>query len=225
MSGGQSNQLPKRRGVGTKNHVASKSAKIAIRRNVLEAVGRDAHVFDAFAGAGEMHREVWHDAAGYVGCDKIWYRDGRVAFAADNRRVMRSIDLTEFRIFDFDSFGSPWEQTVILAARRPVAPNERVGVVLTEGSGLKIKAGELPHALAVLTGLQPRLAGLFRWQADITDRAVNGLAGRLGCRIAKRWDALGKTGAAVRYIGLVLIGQAQEVLSDGERSARDAREN
>jgi len=128
MSAGPRRLAKKSRIAQLPSHRQAKSAKVAIRQNVLEAVGRDARVFDAFAGVGEMHREVWHQAAGYVGCDRVWYRDKRVAFVADNRRVMRSIDLTEFRVFDFDSFGSPWEQIVILAARRPIAPGERVGI-------------------------------------------------------------------------------------------------
>jgi hypothetical protein len=42
-------------------------------------------------------------------------------FCADNTRVLRAIDLSRFSIFDFDAYGSPWVQAVILADRRRVA--------------------------------------------------------------------------------------------------------
>jgi hypothetical protein len=52
-------------------------AKVAIRRNVLGAVGRDKGGFDAFAGSGEMFSAVWKDAAHNTGCDQKPQRDGR----------------------------------------------------------------------------------------------------------------------------------------------------
>lgn len=189
-----------------RNHPEGRDAKIEIRAKVLEAIGADARVFDGFAGSGEMYRAVWHRAAGYVGCDLEWMRDERVAFAADNRRVLRSIDLSPFSIFDLDAFGSPWEQAIIVAARRKVQPGERVALVLTDGSGLTMKQGGLPGAIVELTGLRNRMPGLARWQDDVIDRALAGLTGRMGCRVEKRWQAERKAGVAMRYIGLVMRG-------------------
>ena len=88
-------------------------------------------MFDAFAGEGVLFRQVWHRAVSYVGCDLKWYRDERLMFVADNHRVMRAIDLSAFNVFDIDSWGSPWDQVLILAARRPLAAGERLGLVLT----------------------------------------------------------------------------------------------
>jgi hypothetical protein len=34
---------------------------------------------------------------------------------ADNRRVMRTVDLALFSIFDLGSFGLPWVQAIIIA--------------------------------------------------------------------------------------------------------------
>jgi hypothetical protein len=55
---------------------------------------------------------------------------------ADNRRVMRTVDLALFSIFDLGSFGLPWVQAIIIADRRRVAAGELLGLVLTEGAGL-----------------------------------------------------------------------------------------
>jgi hypothetical protein len=41
----------------------------------------------------------------------------------------------------------------------------------------------------------------------VIDKAITGLARRMGCSIEKRWQAEGRTGAAMRYIGLVLKGK------------------
>ncbi|WP_291712005.1 hypothetical protein [Bradyrhizobium sp.] len=39
------------------------------------------------------------------------------------------------------------------------------------------------------------------------DKAIAGLARRISCTVEKRWQAEGRTGAAMRYIGLVLKGK------------------
>jgi hypothetical protein len=195
----------------------AKGAKAAIRREVLEGVGggKRAHVFDAYAGSGAMHTAVWHEAATYVGCDQKWFRDGRVMFVADNRRVLRTLDLGRFNVFDLDAYGSPWEQAVIIAARRPVERGERVGMAITDGSGITVKTGEpLPHALRELTGILG-MHGMIRWQDEIIDRALAGLCRRMGCELKARWEARGRTGALVRYMGLVFEGASPESLRAG----------
>jgi len=186
------------------NHDASLADKIEIRERVLAAVG--GRVFDAYAGGGTMYAAVWRKAEGYEGCDERRFVDERVMFCADCRRVMRNVDLSPFSIFDFDSFGSPWEPCIILAARRKVAPGERVGIVLTEGSGLKLKFGQLPGALSYLAGMKDRQAGLIRGGKEIAARALAALARRMNCRIEKTWRAERLAGSAMLYFGVVLVG-------------------
>lgn len=190
----------------TDNNPAAFKAKVTIRQHVMAAVPRPA-VFDAFAGSGEMYSAVWKDAERYAGCDLKPQRDGRLMFCADNRRVLRAVDLTAFNLFDFDSYGSPWVQTVILADRRKVQPGELIGLVLTEGAGLAYKANVVPEAIAILTGLRHGIVGLSRKQDAVIDRAIAGLAKRMNCDVMKRWQAEGQTGAVMRYIGLVLKGR------------------
>jgi hypothetical protein len=194
--------------IAARDHTAKAlSAKTLIRRNVLAAIGADqARVFDAFAGSGQMHARVWSQAAHYIGCDLEFYRDERPAFVADNRRVMRAIDLAPFNVFDLDAYGSPWEQVTILAARRKLAPSEVCGLVLTEGSGLKIKFGTAPLALAKLAGVQHHLPGMSSQQDMLIGRAISRVARLMGGTVAKRWEAHGKVGSSMRYIGLVLEG-------------------
>ena len=187
-----------------RNHPANKAAKILIRQKVLGTIGPDnARVFDAFAGRGEMHKAVWYAAAGYVGCDTAWFEDDRLAYVADNRRVMRCIDLGRFNVFDFDAFGGPWEQALILAARRKLAPGERIGIVLTDGSNLDLSMGGMAGPLRQIAGFVDIPAGAARAHGEIINRAISGLCRRLGAAPVHRWDAQGSTGAKVRSIGLV----------------------
>jgi hypothetical protein len=215
----------------TNNAARALPAKLQIRENVLAAAGGEtAVVFDAFAGEGELYRRVWHKAGRYVGCDLEWYRDDRLVYVADSRRVMRAIDLEPFNVFDFDAYGSPWEHVVILCARRHVKPGERLGLVLTEGTRLKLKFGGLPDSLAGLIGFRRSsgMAGLGRAKAyaRILDRAIATAALRLHCRILNRWEAHGMVGSQMSYIGLVLEGKAgmgartEAYGSGGELSAR-----
>jgi hypothetical protein len=191
----------------TNSHPAAVKAKAELRALVLDEIGPDnAVVFDAFAGAGSMHEQVWHRAASYVGCDLVWYRDARRAFVADNRRVLRAIDLRPFNIFDLDAYGSPWEQALIVADRRPLAPGERIGMLLTEGSGLNMKLGGMAAGLRVLAGMKPGVAGASRQQDSVIDRAIGGHCQRMRARVVRRWQAAGKTGASMRYIGLIIEG-------------------
>lgn len=118
-------------------------AKATIRHNVLTAIGAErAHVFDGFAGSGHMFGLVWRHAASCTGCDKRFFRDGRVAFVADNVRVLRAIDLGRFNVFDFDAYGSPWEQITIVLARRRLQTGESIGLVLNGRAGHEHAPGQ-----------------------------------------------------------------------------------
>lgn len=194
-------------GVKTDNNPAAFKAKVTIRRNVLNMVGKNSAVFDAFGGSGKMYSEVWKDAGSYTGCDMKPQRDSRLMFCADNRRVLRAIDLGQFNIFDLDSYGSPWVQAIIVADRRRVPPGQLLGMILTEGAGFAYKSNIVPEAIAILTGLRTGIVGLSKKQDAVIDKAIAGLARRMSCMVENRWQAEGKTGAAMRYIGLVLKGK------------------
>lgn len=195
-------------GVKTDNHPQARRAKIAIRQNVLAAIGSNVAVFDAFAGSGEMFSAIWNKAKAYTGCDIKPQKDSRLMFCADNTRVLRAINLAPFSIFDFDAYGSPWVQAVILSDRRRVAAGEKIGLILTEGNGLGYKFNNLPVAISLLTGLRAGMVGMGSRQDDIIDRAIVGLCKRMSCTVEKRWQAArNNTGPSPRYIGLVLKGK------------------
>jgi hypothetical protein len=191
---------------------AAHPAKIKVRRNVLEEIGAEgAHVFDAFAGEGEMYRSIWNEAKSYVGCDKQLFNDDRPAFQADNRRVLRAIDLTRYNIFDLDAHGSMWEQVYIIAVRRPVASDELLGLVITEGLGLKMNMGGISKPLSKIARIKTNMPGMGAMRGEVIERALNQVCRMMHCEVVRRWQATGKKGSRVDYIGLVLRGLPIEV--------------
>jgi hypothetical protein len=184
-------------------------AKVDIRRHVLKGVGPRAVVLDAFAGAGSMWQHVWKDAADYVAIDEHWHNDARCAFVADNLRVLRAIDLKPFTIFDLDAYGSPWDQLGIIAARRPLQPGERIGLVLTEGTWLKTRAKDPVRGLRA--ALPRKLVTPIPYSVHdaLITRTLRTLVGDMGGTIGQSWMAIGSTGAKVRYIGVVVDGKAE----------------
>jgi hypothetical protein len=201
--------LPKpreKRASKKQSHPAAFDAKVRIRQLVLSAIP-EPRVFDAFAGEGGMFRAVWSQAKEYVGCDLEWRKDGRKMFVGDNRRVLRAVELERFNIFDLDAFGSPWEQAIIIADRRPVAAGELIGIVITEGVAMSLAGNQMPMAMRELASLPGRnMVGQRRAAELVYERVIAGLAKRMGCKIERRWEARGKTGAHLRYTGLVLKG-------------------
>jgi hypothetical protein len=148
---------------GIANSAATMKAKIATRRAAIKHVGPEVagvHVFDAFCGKGEMREQVWNEADTYVGCDKRYTPFESVRrFVGDNRVVLRSVDLQPYNIFDLDAFGSPWGCALIIAARRKWKPKERGAVIVTDGSGGKLRfGGGTFTAVRELSGVERILA-------------------------------------------------------------------
>ena len=179
--------------------------KVKIRQSVLAAITPEkARVFDAFAGAGEMWKHVWKDAADYVGCDEKWHDDDRCCYVGDNHRVMRAIDLAPFSVFDFDAWGSPWDQLTILAARRKLEKGETMGLVLTDGTWLKTRAKDPVRGLRQALPRKLVVPIPYSVHDEMIARALRRYIGQMGGTIERVWRAIGTTGAKVRYIGIVV---------------------
>lgn len=198
----------KARGKKVDNHRSARSAKVELRRLALEAVGADrASVLECFAGLGDMHRAAWAGARSAVGCDLKWGKDDRLAYVVDNRRLLRCLDLSAFNVFDLDAYGSPWEQVTIIAARRRLAPGERIALVLTDGAMMRARLGRVEGAFAALAGVRSDLPGSAREWQDLTRAALHTVAARMGGKLA----ALHIADASKRpmlYSAAVIEGQA-----------------
>lgn len=195
----------------TDNRLSATAAKIKLRRAAIEWVG-DADVFDAFCGDGCMARQAWSDARSYVGCDAKWTPwPQRKRFAADNRRVLRAIDLAAFNVFDLDAYGSPWEQALIVADRREWKPGERGALVLTDGSSMRLRFGKTTPAIAALV---PALCGTGQILAAATQRALpSAWARRAGVRLERHLvvesESSGHGAQHMRYSALFFSGRVE----------------
>lgn len=194
----------------TDNNHHAVGAKIEIRRMVMSGVPSP-RVFDAFCGSGKMFDAVWHEACEYVGCDeRPWNMDDPPRFVADNRLILRTLPLDRFNIFDFDAYGSPWEQVLILASRRVFVPMETIGLVLTDGTSLKSRFGGIPRAVQVLAGLK----SLKKNPSDlgtkaIAEMALRGFLKKTGLHVISAWQADGVGSSKMVYSGFVLQSRGE----------------
>jgi hypothetical protein len=198
-------------GKKTDNKAAAMAAKVELRQNVKTALG-DCHVLEAFCGLGHIHAAVWTDVASYTGIDVRWsMADRRRRFVGDNRRVLRAIDLPPFNVFDLDSYGSPWEQAVIIASRRTWAKGERGAIVVTDGDvGMLARRTVMPTALAELMGSGSRMAAPTASSGQLIHRsALSAWTRRAGVSVVKQWMAdapAGKGGLRMIYSAAVFEG-------------------
>lgn len=191
------------------NKPSAVAAKVDLRRRVVVSMGA-AHVrvFEAFCGLEVMRGLAWHDVGEWVGCDKApWdIRRDSPRFVGDNCRVLRCIDLAHFNVFDFDAYGSPWEQMHILAVRRRWAPGERGAVVLTDGTALALRLGGRIQSMSqdcMATGAT---------RSDETQRATLAeWVRRSGVTVERLWEARGHGQSTVRYSAVSFTGNSSPV--------------
>ena len=111
-----------------------------------------------------------------------------------NLRLMRAIDLKRFNVFDLDAHGSPWKQWLILLARRPMLPGERIAVILTEGTASKLISRTMDFGMAEAAAMSPIQYGASR-RHDIIDRAISRGAARWQAKVTHRWQVDRKEGS------------------------------
>ena len=188
-------------------------SKADMRRRLLTAV-RPARVLDCCAGVeGVMHREAWHAADAYLGIDLGWRQwDPRPRMVCDNRVALRTLDLAAWNVFDVDTYGHPWEQLIILAARRRWARGEVGGVAAT--IPLSGGWGGTSAALAELLG-QPAICMHGMSLAVVEEAAMAGVRAflaRAGVRATRQWKAGRASGTgkqAMLYTALVFEGKGE----------------
>lgn len=189
------------------NTTRALSVKVALRQHVLDHVS-PARVLDAFCGCAVMYGAVWRRAKGYVPCDSApWAPGDPVRFVCDNRRLLRSLDLRDFNVFDFDAFGSPWEQVLILAARRKWGGGEKGAIVITDGSTIRSHFARSTPALDELVGTRPDGENQSQRGTEVLRRiALARFATRSGVRILQQWEAIGPAPARLYYAAITFEG-------------------
>ena len=183
--GGFGSSLSRNRQFKDDNREDKTDLKIELRREALAAIAETgpARVLDCFAGTGVMWDAVWRGAAEYHGCDaefsQVMKHPGP-CFHTAAERAMRNLDLQRFNVFDFDAYGSPWEEVRILAARRSLAPGERIAVVMTDGAPRRALLGLTAFAMAELASVNPMAPGAHRRWPELAADAMEEAARRMG---------------------------------------------
>lgn len=193
----------------TDNRPSCLGAKLKLRERVLAAV-EPAHVLDGFCGLSDApSARVWATAKSYHGCDQRFeWPDPRRRWVADVHRLLRAIDLSSFNVFDFDAYGSPWTAMSILAARRCWTPGERGAVVITDGSSLKTRMGQMPVGMRHLLGVRncAPLDSAVERHRDCLAAWVR----RVGVVVESSWSATSAAGskgsARMIYSATVFVG-------------------
>jgi len=119
--------------------------KAALRIAAIQELGTETRVLDAFAGKGDL----WRCVEGQVGPLSVMHVDkaqgGASTLHADNRRVLRSLDLSRFDLVDLDAYSMPTDQVEILARRRYQGP-----IVWT---CISVAMGGMPRSLLRTEGI------------------------------------------------------------------------
>jgi hypothetical protein len=186
---------------------SSTEAKIEVRKHVLEAVGLpEPMILDCFAAGGHMWKLAWDKTNKYVGIDKDTYTDERRMIIGDNERILRQLALDEFDIFDLDAFGSPFHQLAIICNRLRWTRTDRVGIVLTDGTGFAAKCNQSDRKFLKWIGVEVHEKTMTQFHERDTLIGMGIAQGAWEARARVRDVLVMKKdkGAYMRYIGYVM---------------------
>lgn len=196
-------------------HNSAPELKAELRRRLVTELGgiAEARVLETHAGPGVMRLAAYKGVADWLGVDSDPASPDSIH--ADNRLVLRAIDLGRFNLFDVDAFGSPWEQLWIVSMRREIKRGEQLGIALTSGTqgGQAMMSPTLKSAgwsQQMLTAVNTDPNQPQRVFAG--ERGAVALAQRLilvwfsGCEVVRFWSARSPSGVAW-YFGAVLRGR------------------
>ena len=198
-----------------KIHNSAPELKVKLRRRLVEQLGggNAVRVLETHAGPGVMHELAYHDVADWLGIDKD--PESPDSIHADNRDVLRTIDLQRFNLFDVDAFGSPWEQCWIISERRRVGQGEKIALALTSGingtSGARtanLRLAGWSRQMLEAVNADPNTAHRF----FVGAKGSNALAQRLVLSwfpqaALSGWWSGRSTGGGAWYYGAVLRGR------------------
>ena len=188
---------------GTKTDNAKINAKIDLRNNILNLF-EEKKVLEVFCGSGEMYRDVWHVADSYTGVDIKKQFDERNTICGDALKVVSTIDIDNYNIFDIDAYGSPYEVLNVILNRYQ-GGSKRLAFILTDGINMDLKMGRICKGVRSIIDIDSHiLKKANNIHGMIIEDVVSCVAGRMGAKVIHKQFAKGVTGAAMRYYAFVL---------------------
>lgn len=203
-------KMPSRRSGPTQHHSSAKTAKVELRRWLVEQLGGIAavRVLDCFCAKGALWEKAYDKTSAYLGLDIRRFDDERRTIVGDSRRFLRHRDvhLSEWNLFDLDAFGSPLEHMAIICHRLRVPAGQRVGFVLTDGTGFNAKLNSINSGLLRYVGMVRHRGSKVqdRYRDDIFNAAVTKSLRAAGLRVLQtRAATKDDTRTEMRYVALL----------------------
>lgn len=171
--------------------------KAALRTRYLPDGAR---VLDLFCGDGEMYRRCYAGrVAEYRGVDRKKVHDSALCDLDDNRRWVRTHDLSRFDVFDLDAYGSTFEIYALVMRK---ARAERVSFFITDGSQVKMRLDQRMARLFCATEgfpAQTKIHGISRFYSQIFMTAAVKIAARNSYGIDRSYVATTGVRGSINY--------------------------
>lgn len=198
------------------HHSSALSAKVELRRWLVEQLGGKPRVLDCFCAKGTLWERAYESTPRYLGLDLRQFDDVRRTIVCDSRRFLRHVDvrLEDFDLFDLDAFGSPLEHLAIICNRIRVERGRRVGFCLTDGTGMPVAMNSTSRGLLAYVGIavHRRARVQLDYRHEIFGMALRkaletaGLR-QIAARRAERASGVHSKGREIVYLALVAEGE------------------
>jgi len=116
-------------------------ATLDIRENVLKNIGKEVHLLEPFAGDGQIYNKCYKGRVeSAVGIEKseITPDCGRKIYRGNYSKLLRTMDVSKFNVFDIDSYHSPWYPFWTICNRLNRSEFDKIGFVLIENQNDKM---------------------------------------------------------------------------------------
>lgn len=109
-------------------------AKIEIRENVLKELD-NIQLLEVFAGDGKIYNQCYQgrvNSATGIESSELMPDCGRKIYRGKYKKILRTMDIAKFNLFDINSSGSPWYPFWIICNRLRKSKFDKIGFVLIE---------------------------------------------------------------------------------------------
>jgi hypothetical protein len=116
--------------------------KIKIREMLMESVGANIKVLDAFCGEGKIYEACYKGkVASYHGLDKEKIHDGTLCEkVGDNKKWVSNNSVAPYNFFDLDAYTSAWEIFWIITHSKDfMSTHKRVAFAITDCTTITCK--------------------------------------------------------------------------------------
>jgi hypothetical protein len=192
---------------GVKTNNAKVTAKEEIRNKAFNSLNEGHKCLEVFSGAGEMYEKVWHKCIKYKGIDIKKYFDKRDTICGDAEKIISTLDVSEYNIFDIDSYGSPY--TILDIITKNTITSNKIAFIITDGCAMDLRMGRVCKGLRELTGItRHKIKKAHKIHDDLIAIVISEVAKRLSGNVEIIRIAKGVTGSAMRYYMFVVSKSA-----------------